>query len=157
MQEESAGGIVFKKEAVIPAKAGIRGNGSRVEPGMTILVSQHSGHHGWIFPKGHIGDKIANETKEEAALREVKEETGVAGKIIQPLPPITYWYVFGKEKHHKIVWYFLMEYVSGDIQDHDFEMEKVEWLPMDQVEKRLTYPGDKKVWREAKEILMNDY
>ncbi len=46
-----------------------------------------------------------------------------------------------------------MKYVSGDIINHDFEMENVEWLPIDEVEKRLTYKSDKEVWRKAKEML----
>lgn len=133
--EFSAGGVVYKKEG-----------------GKTfILVAKHSKHHGWVFPKGHIGDKIEGETKEEAALREVQEETGITGQILEPLPPIEYWYVFEEEKRHKTVYYFLMEYVSGDIAAHDFEMDEVEWLSQDAVAERLTYPGDKKVWEEAKE------
>ncbi|HXS14722.1 MAG TPA: NUDIX domain-containing protein [Candidatus Saccharimonadales bacterium] len=133
--EFSAGGIVFKDE-----------NGE-----IYILVAQHSKHHGWVFPKGHIGDKIEGETKESAALREVQEETGITGNILGPLAPIEYWYVFGEEKRHKTVYYFLMDYVSGDTSHHDFEMEKVEWLPEGEVKQRLTYPGDKKVWKEAEE------
>ena len=136
-QETSAGGIVYKIE----------------NDHVLILVSQHSAHHGWVFPKGHVGDKSKDESKEEAALREVKEETGVTGTILQPISPITYWYVFEKEKRHKTVWYFLMQYESGSIENHDYEMEKVEWLPIDEVEKRLTYEGDKKAWREAKGLI----
>jgi len=83
----SAGGIVFKKE-----------NGKAF-----VLVSQHSQHHGWVFPKGLIGDKEAfkNQSKEETALREVQEETGVLGKILKPLPDIEYWFVFEGEKIKK--------------------------------------------------------
>lgn len=136
-REFSAGGVVFKKE-----------NGSTF-----ILVSQHSGHHGWVFPKGFIGDKKAGESKEETAIREVKEETGVDGKIIKPLTPVTYWFQMDGEKHQKTVYYFIMEYVGGDIADHDWEMEDVEWLLPAEVEKRLSFKSDKKVWEEAKTII----
>lgn len=135
--EFSAGGIVFKKQ----------GNKTQV------LVCQHSQHHGWVFPKGLIGDHVRNEGKDETALREVQEETGVIGKILQEFEPVTYWYVFEKEKIKKTVYYFLMEYVTGDIEEHDDEMEDVEWLDIDEVENRLTYKSDKQVWEKAKKLM----
>ena len=134
--EVSAGGVVFKKE----------------NDKTLILVGQHSGHHGWVFPKGLIGDHQEGETKEATAVREVKEETGAEAKIIKALLPVDYWYQFEGSKIHKTVYYYLMEYVSGSIEDHDFEMEKVEWLPTDKVEERLTYKSDKDVWLEAKKF-----
>jgi 8-oxo-dGTP diphosphatase len=137
--EFSAGGIVTKKSA----------------DQVLILVSQHSGHHGWVFPKGLIGDHVKDEKKEDTALREVEEETGAKGKIVKPLTPVEYWYVFEGQKIHKTVYYFLMEYVGGDITKHDFEMENVEWLPKEEVEKRLTYDSDKKVWQEALKLIGN--
>ncbi len=140
--EFSAGGVVFKKEA----------------NNVYILVAQHSQHHGWVFPKGLIDDHSPSgtkETQEEAALREVEEETGVVGKILKPLSPISFWYVWNKEKIKKTVYYFIMEYVSGDINKHDQEMENVEWLNSDEIEKRLTFKSDKKVWEEAKKVISN--
>jgi 8-oxo-dGTP pyrophosphatase MutT (NUDIX family) len=135
--EFSAGGVAVKKD-----------NGKTL-----ILVSQHSQHHGWVFPKGLIGDHVKGEQKEDTAIREVEEETGVKVKIIKPLTPIEYWYVFEGEKIKKTVYYFLMEYISGDITKHDLEMENVEWLPESEVEKRLTYPSDKTVWQEASKLI----
>lgn len=133
--EFSAGGLVFRK------------NNSEV------LLGQHSQHHGWVFPKGIIGDHVEGETKEATAVREVEEETGITGKILQPLSPVTFWYQSQGEKRKKTVYYFIMEYVSGDTKDHDWEMENAEWLPIDEVAKRLTYPSDKKVWEEARQLL----
>lgn len=135
MKEEfSAGGIVFKKE----------------HDKVLILVSQHSGNHGWVFPKGHVGDTITGETPQQAAIREVEEETGITGKILLSLTPTAYWYVWEKEKRHKTVQYYVMAYVSGDIANHGWEMEQVEWLPEYEVEKKLSFASDKKVWKEAK-------
>ena len=69
-----------------------------------VLLCQHSQHHGWVFPKGLIGDKKEKESKEETAIREVKEETGIDGKIIKALTPVTYWFVFeGKIKKNSIL------------------------------------------------------
>lgn len=157
----SAGGVVYKKD-----------------PELRILVSQHSQHHGWVFPKGLIGDKEENkkEGKEETAIREVKEETGVDGEIEKPLTPVTFWFEWegdpstghstlrdepsgsdskssGRVKVKKTVYYFIMKFVGGDITQHDHEMEAVEWIKPSEVEKRLTYPSDKKVWREARKVL----
>jgi 8-oxo-dGTP diphosphatase len=89
----------------------------------------------------------------DTALREVKEETGAEGKIIRALNPITYWFVMDKEKIRKTVYYFLMEYIGGDITKHDHEMESVEWLIANNVEERLTYKSDKIVWNEAKSLI----
>jgi 8-oxo-dGTP pyrophosphatase MutT (NUDIX family) len=125
--EFSAGGVVFKEE-----------NGRKV-----ILLAQHSQHHGWVFPKGLIGDTVKGEKKEATALREVEEETGVKGEILKPLTPVTYWYVWEGDKRKKTVYYFLMNFVSGDKTKHDNEMEAVEWLPVDDVETRLTFKTDK--------------
>lgn len=137
--EFSAGGIVYKYQ----------------KSEIMILVCQHSQHHGWVFPKGLIGDHIKKEGKEETALREVEEETGVRGKILKALEPVEFWYEFNNKKIKKTVYYFLMEYLSGDIKNHDFEMENVEWLAAEKVEKRLTYDSDKKVWQEAKQLIVN--
>lgn len=133
--EFSAGGVVFRKNNA------------------EVLLGQHSQHHGWVFPKGIIGDHVEGESKEATAVREVQEETGIVGKILQPLAPVTFWYQFQGEKRKKTVYYFIMEYVSGDTKDHDWEMENVEWLPTDEVAKRLTYPSDKKVWQETQKLV----
>jgi len=134
----SAGGVVFKRD-----------------PDLKILVSQHSQTHAWVFPKGLIGDKEDNkkESKETTAVREVKEETGADARIISPLTPVTFWFVWENEKVKKTVYYFIMEYIDGDISIHDHEMENVEWIDPSEVEKRLTYSSDKKVWNEAKDHL----
>lgn len=137
-RESSAGGIVYKKQ----------------KPTTLWLVCQHSQHKGWVFPKGFIGDRIEGESIEDTALREVKEETGIAAKIIKKLKDTAgYFYVWKGEKRFKTVHYFLMSYVSGDINDHDFEMQDVEWLKEADVRERLTYKSDKKAFEEALKLL----
>lgn len=151
-QEFSAGGVVFRQAQDFGSKPQFSKN-------IEVLLCQHSYHHGWVFPKGLIGPSAGSgraETKEEAALREVTEETGAIGKILQSLSPVSYWYMFEKEKRKKTVYYFLMEFVGGDITQHDHEMENVEWLPIEGIEKRLSYKSDKKVWAEAKKILIDN-
>jgi 8-oxo-dGTP pyrophosphatase MutT (NUDIX family) len=134
--EFSAGGIVYR----------------RVNNEIEVLVVQHSAHHGWVFPKGLIDP---GEDKKTTALREVKEEGGVKAKIIQELPSTEYFYQFQGGKIKKKVIYFLMEYVSGDISDHDWEMEAAEWMPMEKVEERLTYKTDKEIFKTAAKFLKN--
>ncbi len=146
VREFSAGGIVFKKQKT---------NNNKQKEKVLWLVAQHSQHKGWVFPKGLIGDHPATssgqvESEEEAAIREVEEETGVKAKIIAKLKkPATYFYTWQGEKRFKTVYYFLMEYISGDIKNHDFEMSAVEWLQMREVKKRLTYSSDKVAFEEA--------
>lgn len=135
--EESAGGIVYKNK----------------DGKLYILVSKHSQHHGWVFPKGRIGDEIKNESKKETAIREVKEETGIDGIIESSLPSVTYFYTWDDEKIKKTVYYFIMKFKGGDINDHDNEMEEIEWLEKEKVNDRLTYPSDKEVWNKAQELI----
>ena len=137
--EFSAGGIVYKKS----------------QDQTKILVSKHSAHHGWVFPKGLIGDKLEGEKKEETAIREVKEETGIDGEIEKALKPVTYWYVLEGEKIKKTVYYFIMKFVGGSTEEHDNEMEEVEWIDYNDVSKRLTYPSDKEAWEQAKRLITN--
>lgn len=137
--EFSAGGVVHKTE----------------QGKLWILLSQHAQHHGWVFPKGLIGDVHENESKEDTAVREVKEETGIDGEIESQLAPVSYFYEWNGEKIKKTVYYFIMKHLGGDINVRDDEMEEVEWLLFDDVEDRLTYPSDKQVWKEARKILSN--
>ena len=137
--EFSAGGIVYKK------------NGGQT----LILVSKHSQHHGWVFPKGLIGDNIENEKKEDTAVREVKEETGIEAEIEKEVKPVSYWYVWDGTKKKKTVYYYIMRFTGGDINEHDDEMEEVEWIDYNSVSEKLTYPSDKKAWEEAKPLIIN--
>ncbi|MBM3283528.1 NUDIX domain-containing protein [Candidatus Gottesmanbacteria bacterium] len=146
IREFSAGGIVYKRKAL---------SGKQKDNDVVWLIAQHSQHKGWVFPKGLIGDSKKGESSEETAVREVKEETGVEANIVKKLKkPATYFYVWQGEKRFKTVYYFLMEYISGDIKNHDFEMSQVEWLPTVEVEKRLTYKSDKIAFKQALELLL---
>lgn len=131
--EFSAGGIVVKKE----------------NSEILVLICQHSRYHHLGFPKGHIGDRIKGETKEQAAVREVKEETGAEAVILKELQPITYFYTFEGEKRKKTVYFFLMRYMGGDITQHDFETEKVEWIPAAKVTDIISYKDEREAFNES--------
>lgn len=130
----SAGGIVFKKNL--------------------WLVGRHSQHKGWVFLKGLVGDKDSEESMETAALREVKEEGGITAKIINHKPIKTgYEYEFNDTIIKKKVYYFLMEYVSGDTKNHDWEMSQVKFISEKAVKKILTYESEKTAFMEIIKLL----
>lgn len=94
---------------------------------------------------------------ENTAVREVKEETGVDGEIIQKLiNPVKYFYTFNGEKRLKTVYYFLMRCVGGDITKHDHEMQAVEWLPTDKINERLDYQSDRDAFAEVLKLIEID-
>ena len=132
-KEISAGGIVYKK----------------VGGQILWLTTQHSQHRRWTFPKGLVGDSDKDESREDAALREVGEEGGVKVAIADPNPiQIHYEYRFGEFMIDKTVYYFLMEYLSGDIKDHDYEVSDSKFLPEDEIRKILTFKEDKKAFED---------
>lgn len=138
----SAGGVVIKKGSKGP-------NGSE---GTKVLVTQHSGHKGWEFPKGHLE---AGESSEQAALREVQEEAGVVAKVLEKADKIEYFYWENKQKVLKTVVYFLMEYVGEGKATTAYEVMDMAWLPIDEVEARLTYKDSKELWRKIKNRIKN--
>ena len=133
ISEHSAGGIVFRRK----------------DKGKTTewLVSKHSGYHKWVLPKGIIE---SGELPEDAALREVSEETGIKAKIVNKImPTITYKYTKNGILVNKKVEFFLMEYASGDIKDHCWEMEEVQWVIAEEALRLLEFPTEKRVFEQA--------
>src|SRR3990167_6823769 len=103
--ETSAGGVVYKRSL---RPSGLRKESNKIE----FLIVQHSGHHRWVLPKGWIDP---GETREQTAIREVKEEAGAAVEIQEYLGEITIFYTNSeKEKVCKTSHFFLMKYRSGN-------------------------------------------
>ena len=137
ISEHSAGGIVFRR----------RDKGKQVE----WLACKHSGYHKWVLPKGIIEMR---ESPEDAALREVGEETGIKAKIINKITPeVAYKYTKNRIMVDKKVEFFLMEYASGDIKDHCWEMEEVKWAKGDEALRLLEFPTEKRVFEQATKSL----
>jgi len=134
IREFSAGGLVYKK----------------IGDQTLWMVVQHSGYKGWIFPKGHIEKE---ETNEEAALREVKEETGIDAKIIEKIGETKYFYVREGEKRFKEAVFFLMEFLGGDESKHDTETMDIVWLDFESALGKLTFKDEKRILGEAKKNL----
>jgi 8-oxo-dGTP pyrophosphatase MutT (NUDIX family) len=100
----------------------------------------------WGFPKGHLE---AGESNEEAAIREVEEETGIKSKIIQKIGRSKYTLTKNGEKIFKVVTIYLMQYISGDLNPQMEEVSNAIWLSYEDALKKLTYPGDKELLKKA--------
>jgi 8-oxo-dGTP pyrophosphatase MutT (NUDIX family) len=100
----------------------------------------------WQLPKGLID---SDERPEAAAIREVREEAGVSTKLIAPLDRIEYWYQrsdgAAKKRVHKFVHFFLLEYVSGDVAQHDHEVQDARWVDIREAERMLAFASERKV------------
>lgn len=106
----------------------------------------------WCLPKGII-DK--NESAESAALREVREETGLSGEIAGKIGDISYWYFLKDEniKLYKTVHFYLMEYRNGSIDKHDWEVDDARWFPIEEAMENLTYKEEREILQKAKEMI----
>ena len=104
----------------------------------------------WSLPKGHIE---AGETAEQAAMREVAEETGIRGRVLMPLGTIDYWFVAEDRRVHKTVHHFLLEAVGGELSDEDVEVTEVAWVPLGELDAQLAYVDERRLVRRAAELL----
>lgn len=132
----SSGGVIFRRHNTEIEVALVAVKGGKV----------------WCLPKGII-DK--GESPEKTAVREVAEETGLKGKIVAKLGGITYWYYIKEEnaKCKKTVHFFLIEYESGDTLEHDWEVDKASWFPIDEALEKVSYKGEREMIKKAKEII----
>jgi 8-oxo-dGTP pyrophosphatase MutT (NUDIX family) len=129
VEHRSAGGLVV--------------HGDRI-----LLISTQSGRR-WQLPKGHIEE---GETSEQAAVREVREETGVTSRVVASLPGVEYWFVErGAHRVHKRVDYFLLAYISGDTADFDpREVSGAEWFAWDEGIAKLSFENERRVVEQAR-------
>jgi len=123
----SAGGIVVRFEEGVPY----------------LVVGSRRRDRGivtWTLPKGTPN---AGESREQTAIREVREETGLLVRITGPLDSIEYWFVQGGVRIHKTVHYFLMDAVGGDLSQHDHEFESVRWVSFEAAPDLLTFETER--------------
>jgi 8-oxo-dGTP pyrophosphatase MutT (NUDIX family) len=105
------------------------------------------------LPKGHPD---GGETPEQAATREVAEETGVTAELVEPLGETKYTYERKGRRVAKRVAFFLFEYRSGDVADHDHEIEEARWMPLQEAARSVTYAGERQMIERALSRLASD-
>jgi 8-oxo-dGTP pyrophosphatase MutT (NUDIX family) len=136
-REFSAGGVVLRR---------VRGEWrlAAIRPGGKDDV--------WALPKGLVGP---GESPADTALREVAEETGVEGRLVEKLGDVRYVYTWSGERVFKVVSFFLVRYVRGrlgDIPDRfRHEVAEARWLPLDEAPKLLSYKGEREMAAKALE------
>lgn len=118
-----------------------------------LLIATQAGR--WQLPKGHIEQ---GETPEQAAVREVREETGVRGRVVAPLPGVEYWFVErGRRRIHKRVDYFLLTYLSGDAADFAAdEVAGASWFSWDEGIAKLSFDNEREVAETARRIASSE-
>ncbi len=134
-QERSAGGAVVHEGqllVIVPSR--------RAADGARVLG----------LPKGHIDP---GETPLQAAIREVREETGVDAELVEELGEVRYWYRRDGRTVPKSVAFYLLRYIAGDTADHDDEVEEVRWIPLAQACTELTYQGEREIAVRARTAL----
>jgi 8-oxo-dGTP pyrophosphatase MutT (NUDIX family) len=137
VEETSAGGLVVDRTEGAPRVALI----GRVDRRGRLL---------WSLPKGHVE---AGETNEDAAVREVEEETGIRGRVLAALGTIDYWFVAEDRRIHKTVHHYLLEASGGELSDEDIEVDEVAWVPLTELRDRLAYAGERRLADTAADLL----
>jgi ADP-ribose pyrophosphatase YjhB (NUDIX family) len=132
VEEVSAGGLVVDT-------GGLKSGGRRA-----ALIARHDrrGRLVWSLPKGHVEQ---GETPEIAAVREIAEETGIAGRVVAPLGTIDFWFVAEGRRVHKTVHHYLLLAEGGELSDADIEVVEVAWVPLEELAGRLAYDDERRL------------
>jgi 8-oxo-dGTP pyrophosphatase MutT (NUDIX family) len=138
MDQVSAGGVAFRWRDS--------------EPEITIVSVKPKLR--WQLPKGIVDP---GESPQVTAVREVREEAGVEADLIKLIETIEYWYrsvKYGKPiRYHKFVHFYLLEYKSGDVANHDHEVEESRWVSFDEALRLLDFKSERDVVEKAREMI----
>jgi 8-oxo-dGTP pyrophosphatase MutT (NUDIX family) len=130
----SAGGVVYR----------------RGQEGIEVVLCGRTSEGIWGLPKG---TPDADESLEETAVREVGEETGLRVAIEAKIDTIEYWFVREGVRYHKFVHHYLMVATGGSLDDHDWEYDRVDWFPLEEACKTLSYGNEVAVVRKAAALI----
>ena len=131
----AAGGVVFRVG----------------EEGVEIVLVSRRSPVLFALPKGKVDP---GESLEQAALREVLEETGLQARIVEPLGEVRYWFTEGGgDRVDKTVHLYLMEPTGGHLEDHDHEFDAVGWFHMAEAERLLTHKNQMHILHRALELI----
>ena len=130
IREFSAGGLALRRFRGREFLAAVR-----VKDGRVLAL-----------PKGHIDP---GESAADAATRELREEAGIDGRLVEKLGDVKYWYSRDGDRVMKVVSFFLFRYRSGSVRDHDFEVDSAEWVPLEDAPRLLSYRGEREMAEAA--------
>ena len=119
-------------------------------PNLEVVLVGRTEHGTWALPKG---TPIEGESREQTALRETREETGLEARIVEPIDCITYWFVLRHSRVCKTVYYYLMIATGGDPSLHDPEYDRVAWFPIEPALAAMTYANEAEMVRRAVDLV----
>lgn len=138
MDQVSAGGVAFRWRDL--------------EPEVAIVLMKPKLR--WQLPKGIVDP---GESPQVTAVREVREEAGVETDLLKLIETIEYWYrsmKYGKPvRYHKFVHFYLLKYRSGEVTDHDHEVEEARWVSPDEAIELLDFKSERDVVEKARELI----
>ena len=137
VREISSGGVIFR----------------RLSGGAEVALIRVRDR--WGLPKGKVEE---GEGLQETALREVREETGLEGKIVAKLGDITYWYTNKTRagepvRIFKRVYFYLLRFLAGDVSRHDQEVEEACWFPIGEAHRQISYRTERDILNKAKGLI----
>lgn len=134
----SAGGVTFRRR------------GSQIEVALISVGDEAR----WQLPKGLVNK---GETTETAAQREVREETGIETELLELIDKIEYWYYSTQRgeriRFHKFVYFYLLRYLSGDVRDHDQEVNEARWFEIEEAGRLLAFKSERQLIARAAELI----
>ena len=136
--QTSAGGVVFRHHA------------DQIE----IALISVGANFRWQLPKGLVNE---GESNEEAALREAREETGLTAEMVTLIDKIDYWFYANRGgqrlRYHKFVYFYLMHFLSGKVDEHDHEVHEARWVEITQAVSMLAFKNEQVIVERARTMI----